>query len=152
MNESYVVAVNRGSIRIYQPEQPPGQTTPGYRLVQSLDVPEGRMPYNQMDTDQAGRFPSHPQQGGNYRGMSIDERLPHQREHEKRVIEEVARQVNGFLQAHPGAAWDFAAPPGVHQGVLEQLSPEVRDRIRRALTKDLTNLPAPELREHLAAR
>lgn len=151
MNERYVVAVNRGSIRIYQHEQPPGQMTPGYRPVQSLDVPAGRMSYNQNDTDQAGRFPSNPQQGGNYRGMSIDERLPMQRENEKRVIEDVAREVETFLAAHPGAEWDFAAPPGVHHAVLDNLSDGVKQRLRLALTKDLTNLPVPELREHLTA-
>ncbi len=151
MNERYAVTLNRGSIRIYKVEQPVGQTTPGFQPVQQLDIPAGRTPFNQYDTDQAGRHPSQPQQGGNYKGMSIDERLPGERENEKRVFDEVAREVNAFLAEHPAAEWDYAAPPGVHQAVLERLSPDVRQRIRQALTKDLTNMPAGELRTHFSA-
>ena len=150
MTETYAVALNRGSIRIYQHSQPVGQSTPGLQPVQQLDLPAGRTKFNQYLTDQAGRHPSQPQQGGAYKGMSIDERLPGQEEHEKRVFDELAREVEAFFREHAGAEWDFAAPPGVHQAVLERLSPELRQRIRRALTKDLTNLPPAELRQHLA--
>lgn len=150
MNERYVVAVNRGSIRIYQHTQPVGQMTPGFTPVHQLDFPAGRNRFNQYMTDQAGRFPSHPASGSSA-GMSIDERLPGQEEHQKRAVQEVAREVEAFLQGDPGAEWDFAAPPGVHHAVLECLSPAVRQRLRRALAKDLTNQPVRELREHFAA-
>lgn len=150
MNERYVVAANRGSIRIYQHRQEIGQTTPGFALVQQLDLPGGRAPFNAYLTDQAGRFPSQPD-SGSYKGMSIDERLPGQEEHEKRAIDEVARNVEAFLEAHRPATWDFAAPPGVHHAVLERISPAVRQRLRRTLAKDLTKQPVTELREHFSA-
>jgi hypothetical protein len=146
----FAVALNRGSIRIYEHSQPVGQTTPGLKPVQRLDIPAGRSKFNHYETDQAGRFPSQPHQGP-YEGMSIDERLPGQNEHEKRVFDEVAREVEAFFSAHPDAQWDYAAPPGVHQAVLERLSSPLKQRIRKALTKDLTNLPPTEVREHFTA-
>jgi hypothetical protein len=150
MPERFAVALNRGSIRIYRHSQPVGQTTPGLQPVQQLDIPAGRTKFNHYLTDQAGRHPSQPHQGP-HEGMSIDERLPGQQEHEKRVFDEVAREVEAFFSAHPQAEWDFAAPPGVHQAVMERLSDGLRQRIRRALTKDLTNLPPAEVREHFTA-
>jgi hypothetical protein len=150
MPERFAVALNRGSIRIYRHSQPVGQTTPGLQPVQHLDIPAGRTKFNHYATDQAGRHPSQPHQGP-YEGMSIDERLPEQQEHEKRVFDEVAREVEAFFAAHPQAEWDFAAPPGVHQAVKGRLSEGLRQRIRRALTKDLTNLPPAEVREHFTA-
>jgi hypothetical protein len=148
MNERYIVAVNRGTVRIYEQSQPVGQTSLGLKSVLSLDIPGGRSRYQDTLTYQAGRHPSQPQQGGNFRGMSIDERLPGQQEHEKRAIEEVVREVEAFLSVHPNATWDFAAPAGVHQSVLEKIAPQYRNRIGRALTKDLTNMPPAELRTH----
>lgn len=150
MAERFAVALNRGSIRFYEHSHPVGQTTPALRPVQSLDVPAGRRGYQDTVPYQAGRHPSNPQSGSNYEGMSIDERLPGQEEQERRAFDEVAREVEAFFAARPNCEWDYAAPPGVHQAVLERLSPQVKQRIRRQLTKDLTNMPPHELREHFS--
>jgi hypothetical protein len=82
--------------------------------------------------------------------MSIDERLPMQREESRRRAREIAAEIDGFFQQRPESSWDFAAGPELNGTVLELLSPAVRQRVRRTLTKDLVNQRGDEVRAHFA--
>lgn len=119
--------------------------TPRLAIAHAVDLLEGQGNYWDRDTDQAGRF-----QGskGRPNGMSIDERLPMQEERQRRVIDQVAETIDKFMGARPGAAWHFAAGPGLHNAVLEKLSPLVRDQLDRSVQKELANVPPAELRGH----
>ncbi len=77
--------------------------------------------------------------------MSIDERLPMQREYERRRIAELAVEINSFLASRPGASWDFAATPEIHSEVLENISDDARKRLRHSLHKDLTKQSSADL-------
>lgn len=156
MSEHYLVTANQGHLRIFQHRRPPGQTTAAYDEVQALDYPAGVKGYTSRETDMAGRF-----QGSKHQasapgspvartGMSTDERLPMQREEERRRAREIAETVSGFLQSHPAATWDFAAGPGLHTAVLEFLSAEVRGRLKHSLSKDLVHQPTTTLQTHFA--
>jgi hypothetical protein len=101
----------------------------------------------------AGRFPGArgAQKGGPAQpGMSIDERLPMKEEADRRRAQQLAAEVEHFFAQRPGASWDFAAGPELHRAVLEQLSPPTRQRLRRAVPKDLVNQNPAELREQFA--
>lgn len=156
MSEHYLITANQGHLRIFQHRRPPGQTTPAYDEVQALDFPAGVKGYTSRETDMAGRF-----QGSKHQsnapgapmarsGMSTDERLPMQREEERRRAREIAETVDGFLQSRPAATWDFAAGPGLHTAVVEFLSPAVRDRLKIAVSKDLVHQPTSSLQTHFA--
>jgi hypothetical protein len=80
--------------------------------------------------------------------MSIDERLPLQRESDRRRIDDVAQAIDSFLMAQPNATWDFAAGPSAHNAILDQLAPQTRARLRNSVSKDLVNQPLTELRGH----
>ncbi len=82
--------------------------------------------------------------------MSIDERLPMQREEEGRRAKELAAEINAFFEQRPGATFDFAAGPELNGTVLELFLPAVRQRVRRSVSKDLVNQPTDELRAHFA--
>ena len=152
MSEHYIVAADHGHLRIFRFQQPPGQTTPAFEEVQALDFPAGRQSYTDRDTDRAGRFQSSKHQARGpgapiaRTGMSIDERLPMQREEERRQATNVSEAIDSFLQARPDATWDFAAGPEIHKVVLEALAPSSRARLRKAVTKDLVHQPAEALK------
>ncbi len=104
----------------------------------------------------AGRFPGSKNQpgapgGGARGGMSIDERMPMHREEDRRRARDVAAEIETFFAARPAATWDFAGAPEFHKTVVEQLSPRVRERLRRTIAKDLVNQRNEKLRAHLAA-
>lgn len=154
MNSHYLVIADRAHLRIFAERSAIGQTTPGLEQVQSLDFPGGRSDYTDADTDVAGRFNSSNHQGrapgapAARSGMSIDERLPMQREAERRQVETVAQAIESFLATQPDATWDFAAGPSSHNAILEKLSPQSRSRLQNSLSKDLVNQPLSGLRDH----
>ncbi|MEO6005871.1 MAG: host attachment protein [Opitutus sp.] len=120
-SEHYIVTANHGHLRIFRFQQPTGHSPPAFEEVQSLDFPAGRQSYTDRDTDMAGRFQGSKQQGRGpgaptaRTGMSIDERLPMQREEERRQVTNVSETIDSFLQARPEATWDFAAGPEIHR-------------------------------------
>jgi hypothetical protein len=82
--------------------------------------------------------------------MSIDERLPMQREEERRRTRDIATAIESFFAGRADATWDFAGAQDFHRTVLEQLSSRVRQQLRRTIAKDLVNQPNEQLRAHFA--
>jgi hypothetical protein len=156
MREHYVVTADSGHLRIYMERNSPGQRAPGLDRVEAMDFPQGRKSSAERETDMAGRFASSKHQmaaPGNptaRTGMSIDERLPMQREDARRRAKELASEIEAFLQQRPVATWDFAAGPELNSAVMELLSPAVRRRVRRSLMKDLVNQHGDDVRAHFA--
>ena len=156
MREHYVVTADHGHLRIYVERNAPGQRAPALDQVEALDFPPGKKGYADRDTDMAGRFASSKHQTSApgspmaRTGMSIDERLPMQREESRRRAKELAAEIDGFFRQRRDATWDFAAGPELNSTVLELLSPAVRQRIRRSLAKDLVNQRGDEVRAHFA--
>jgi hypothetical protein len=158
MSEHYIITADQGHLRIFQEQRPAGQMTPGLEEIQAMDFPAGVKQYTDNDTDMAGRFQGSKQQGAGpgapmaRMGMSIDERLPMQREMERRRIRNLAEAIDAFLLARPKASWDFAAAPAVHNAVLDAVSAHARGRLRQALPKDLVHQRTEDLRAHFAER
>lgn len=151
MNDHYIITADRGHLRIFGQRLAPGQLTPALDEVQAMDFPHGKASYTVDSTDVAGRFQGSRSQGRGpgaptaRTGMSIDERLPMQSEEDRREITDLVAQIERFLQHRPGATWDFAAGPTVHNALLKQLSPATKSRLRRSVSKDLVNQPTTEL-------
>lgn len=159
MSEHYIITVDHGHLRIYAERHPPGQQSPALEQVEAMDFPAGKNSYTDRETDVAGRFPGskknvagpgNPSGQPGRTGMSIDERLPMQREEERRRVKDLAAEVEAFLVGRPEASWDFAAGPALHNAVLELLSRSVRERLRRSVSKDLVNQRVDEVRAHFA--
>jgi hypothetical protein len=158
MSEHFVITADHGHLRIFQQREAPEQSTAALDEIQAEDFPAGLRGYVQRDTDMAGRFQSSAHQGRGpgaptaRQGMSVDERLPMQREEERRQLRDLAAGIEQFLSQHPTATWDFAAGPEIHHAVLEALSPAVRGRLGKTVTKDLVHQPAADLIGHFAGR
>lgn len=157
MSEHFIVTLDYAHLRIFAERHPPGQHSPALEQVVALDFAGGKQSYTDRDSDMAGRFPSsrHPGAGagspaGARAGMSIDERLPMQREETRRRARELAVEVDQFLQQRPESSWDFAAGPELNHVVLELLSPGVRQRMKRSVAKGLVKQRADEVRAHFA--
>jgi hypothetical protein len=156
MSEHYIVTLDHGHLRIYAEQMPPGQSTPRLEQIEAMDFPLGKQSYTDRDTDMAGRFGSSKQPGPGpglptgRQGMSIDERLPMEREETRRRAKELAAEIDSFFQKRPEATWDFAAGPELNGTVLELISPAVRQRVRRSVAKDLVNQRLDEVRAHFA--
>jgi hypothetical protein len=158
MSEHFVITADHGHLRVFQQREVPEHSSPALDEIQAEDFPAGFRSYVQRDTDRAGRFQSSKHQGRGpgaptaRQGMSVDERLPMQREEERRQLRDLAAAIEDFLVRYPHATWDFAAGPEVHNAVLEALSPAIRTRLQKTVTKDLAHQPPADLIGHFAAR
>jgi hypothetical protein len=156
MSEHFIVTADQGHLRIYAERHPPGQFSPSLEQVESMDFPGGKHSYTARETDMAGRFSNSKTHGPGAglptgrQGMSIDERLPMQREEARRRAKEIAAEIGSFLQRRPDASWDFAAGPDLNGAVLDLLPASVRQRLRRSVSKDLVNQRVDEVRAHFA--
>jgi hypothetical protein len=161
MSDHYFVTADHGHLRIYLERRAPGQREPGLEQVEAMDFPAGRQSYVARDTSMAGRFQSSKHQsnapgapGGiaaGRTGMSIDERLPMQREEEKRRARDVVAEIESFLAGRRDATWDFACAPELHNTVLEQLSDRVRQQLKHSVAKNLVNQRSEDVRAHFLA-
>jgi hypothetical protein len=144
--DHFVAVIDRAHLRIYHLHTPETGGPVQFELADAFDFPAGHLGYTDRDTDQAGRFPGAVGRGG---GGSIDERLPMQAEQERRLAADLAEHLERFLRAHPEATWDFAAGPGLHHAVLDNLSPPVRVRLGVAVVKELIHQTPVQLRSQL---
>jgi hypothetical protein len=158
MSEHFCVAADHAHIRFFRQQQAPGQHEADLEQVQALDFPAGRQSYTDRDSDMAGRFQSSKHQsvapgapGGiaaGRTGMSIDERLPMQREEERRRARDVANEIENFFAGRTDFTWDLAIAPAMHHEIVDQLPEKLRGHLRRVMTKDLVNQRAEDIRAH----
>jgi hypothetical protein len=139
--EHFVAVLDRAHLAIYQARNGGRASRARFERVETVNLPAGTQGYTDRDSDQAGRFGARVGPGGG----SIDERLPMQNEHERRLAAELATRLGQFLEKHPGATWDYAAGPAMHRAVLDRLPRHVLDRLGVAVHKEFTHQTAAEL-------
>lgn len=143
----FVAVLDRAHLHIYRLREDDEPARAQFELAESFELPAGREHYTDRDTDQAGRFRARIGPGG----ASIDERLPMQTEQERRLAAELADHLERFLVERSDATWDYSAGPGLHQAVLDRLSPSVRSRLEVALVKELVHQTPAQLRSYFTS-
>ncbi|MEZ5405212.1 MAG: host attachment protein [Verrucomicrobiia bacterium] len=135
-----IITTNLGHLKVYQVEKEMGQSTPTVRLVQELNFPDAHRHYDDMVTDQAGRFPI--ANGANSSAMAIGEENDFEIEVKRRLIDQIVINMEKFLHNGQGAKdWNFAAPSAINHAILEKLPVTMKQKLRKNLDKDLTKIP-----------
>lgn len=119
-------------------------------LIDEMEFPEAHGRFVDKVTDMAGRFPV---TGGPGQGMAMSrgEALTAEIETQRRLVKLIAERIASVLNSERPEYWHFAANPGVHQAILDELAPELRDRAVRHVHADLTKVPAAEVLAHFTA-
>jgi len=136
-----IIAANLGHLKAFRVAETP-MGTRRLELIKEIEFPEAHGRIQDRITDMAGRFP-----GGDGTGLSVanGEALKAELEVQRRLIKLVAEQIEGILNSERPEYWHLAATSEIHQALLKELLPELRQRIVRHVQSDLTNVPAPEL-------
>ncbi|MDX2186019.1 MAG: host attachment protein [Opitutaceae bacterium] len=142
-----LVLADHGHLRIYRLLPSPGRNKAHLEVALSADYPRGHEQYFEEDSDKAGRFPGNSVRG-HHRQMSIDERLPMQREHEQRIVRDLSEQIEGYMVTAPDLAWYLSASPQLEHSILQELSPGVRSRLISSAGKNLIGMPVDEIVAH----
>jgi len=145
MNTIIVVA-NLGLLRAYRVAETP---TRGRKLdlVEAVAFPEAHGRYADKVTDMAGRFPVS-ERSGHASAMSTAESLRVGLETERRLEKLAAEQIETVLEREQPEWWNFAASSEIQKAILNQVAPELRERLVRTVPADLTKAPPAEVLEH----
>jgi hypothetical protein len=124
MHEHFIIAVDRGRLRIFAERPVDRGLAPRLEVVESVEFPAA-----------APRDTTGAEDGGS-EGL-----------HRTDVL---TAEVDAFLRERPLASWDFAGMPGLYDLIVERLAPEARRRLKRAWSADVFDRNAEDVRVHFA--
>jgi hypothetical protein len=135
--DTIIIAVDLGHFKAYKV----GKTKLGnskMRLIESYDSIEAHGKLLDRITDQAGRFRMNGGKGGNSKVKGYGEPHNMKLEEEKRLIKLIAKDINTIIGREKCEAWCFAAPAELNNRIVENLLPDVRAKLGKNVTCNLT--------------
>ncbi len=143
----WVVVVNKGELKAYEAKPRTLEAEAGLKedevkleLLSDKDYIATHKKLHEMLTDEAGRF-----KGDATKGASRGEEHNLEEEIEKRVLEDIAKDVNELEQKAPRKLF-LALNEEIANFVLERIN---QDKIVKIVKKDLVKLPKEELLEKI---
>jgi hypothetical protein len=140
---SFVIVADRGSLKAYQVNETPTRG-PRLKLIQAFDLADAHGRLADKLTDFAGRFPVTEGAGAHRGPASIGERKL-ETEIERRIYRQLADEIAKLVRHDGVEGWSFAAAPEIHQAIVDQLPPAVRDRIVEHVKADLVKVEPAKL-------
>jgi hypothetical protein len=126
---SLIIVADRGSLRAYRVQETPTRG-PHLKLVQAFEITDVM---NAASTRHTTPMTDWPQL---------------EAEMDRRICKELATEIAKIVERNPGGGWSFAAPESIYAKIIEQLPPEIRERILEHVESDLVKLPAAALPSH----
>jgi hypothetical protein len=126
---SLIIVADRGSLRAYRVEETPTRG-PHLELVQAFDVTDV---INAASTRHTTPMTDWPQL---------------EAEINRRICKELAAEIAKIVERDTGEGWSFAASESIYAKIVEQLPPEIQERIVEHVESDLVKLPAAALLSH----
>ena len=126
---SLIIVADRGSLRAYRVQETPTRG-PHLELVQAFEVTDVMNAPSERHTTPMTDWPQL------------------EAEMDRRVCKELATEIAKIVERNPGGGWSFAAPKSIYAKVIEQLPPEIRERIVEHVESDLVKLPPAALISH----
>jgi hypothetical protein len=126
---SLIVVADRGTLRAYRVQETPTRG-PHLELVQAFEVTDVMEAASTQHETPMTDWPEL------------------EAEMNRRVCKELAIEIAKTVERNAGKGWSFAAPEAIHRKIVEQLPPEIRERIVEHLGSDLVKLPSAALLSH----
>jgi hypothetical protein len=143
-----VVVTDLGSLKAYRVTYTRVRGTPRLELVESFEPASAHEKLTDRLSDQAGRY----RVPGGRMAMSYGENHKIQLELRKRLVKQLARQLNTLLREDGLDACYLAASKEINHQLLNELEPPLRRKITKNVPADLTKLDKSELLERLVNR
>jgi len=140
-----IVTVDLGHFRAYRVTYDP-LGRPVTDLIESYDSIEGHGRLSEKLSDTAGRL----LRGGGKRDVAKGYGEPHHLESEirKKLIRMIALDINALIKSEACEGWYLAAGEKISEELINKLEPEVKSRLLRNITADLTTIPVSEIVSH----
>ncbi|MDA8077351.1 MAG: host attachment protein [Nitrospiraceae bacterium] len=137
-----IIVADLGHFKAYRVVKNPLES-PRVELIENYDSIEAHGRFAEKVTDTAGRFGM----AGGRKGAAKGYGEPHHMELEmqKKVVKLIAGDINAIIAREGYPRWYLAAEKRIHSQVLENLNPEVKTKLVKKITSDLTKTKAPDI-------
>ncbi|MEA3418355.1 MAG: host attachment protein [Campylobacterota bacterium] len=148
-----VILANLGEMKVYDAMPRDLEAEAGVKpknvkldLVDNRDYVLTHWKLHEIVTDQAGRFKGGSQGRGTFSRGSIGERHSLEQEIEEKVVQEVAKDISQIVMDKK-ASWYLAMPETIYKRVMDIISPAAKEKLVKALDKDMMKCDKTELIE-----
>lgn len=145
MKNKIVVVTDLGSLKAYQLVNAQPGVSPRLELIEELQLNGAHQKLTEQVSDLGGRFGK----GGQGNGTSAGERHNIELEHRKRLVKQLTEKLSHLLRADGVDGCFFAASKEINHPITEALAPQLRAKLLKNLSADLTKLSKTELLERL---
>jgi hypothetical protein len=143
MNDTVIVATDLGTFKAYRLQRT-DRNTPRLEVIEEMKFVDAHGKLADKLTDQAGRYKV-PSQS---MAMSYGERQKIELELHRRLIKQAAEQLRDVVMNRDVETCYFAASPEINDQILNQAGPDVRRKIEKNVSCNLTNTDKGELLRH----
>ena len=146
MDKIIIITVDLGHFKAYKITKDPLETSPGITLIESYDTIDGHGKLGDKLSDAAGRFG----RGGGKEepAKGSGERHNIELETEKRLMKMLAKDIDTVIVSEKCDKWYLAAGEKINRQIIESLKPEVKARLFKNITANLTKIGKSEILSH----
>ncbi len=137
MDKIIIIVADQGHFKAYKVTKDPLES-PRITLIESYDSIEGHGKLGEKLSDAAGRF----RRGGGKEeaAKGSGERHNIELETEKRLTKMIAKDIDALIVSEKCERWHLAAGEKINRRIIERLKPEVKAKLDKNITADLTGI------------
>ncbi len=145
--EKLIVTADLGHFKAYRFISDPKELqSPRVEPLKSFDLMGARKKLSEQVSDSAGRFKRSDRRTDDVRA-GYGERHNIETENERRLIKRIAENIATILGKAKVDEWNLAAGVKINSAILQELSPEIKEKLTRNLKSNLINASKAELVE-----
>jgi hypothetical protein len=144
-----IIAVDLGHFKAYRLTKDPYEKSPKTELIGSYDSIPARLKLSDKLSDAAGRFRLSGGRNGKAAGFGEAHNL--ETEEEKRLIKQIAEDINQLVRRENCESWYLAAARNINSQIVDNLEPSVKAKMEKNLPCNLTKAGKGDLLDHFAA-
>lgn len=137
-----IILADLGHFKAYKVTQNPLES-PRISLIKSYDSLEGHSKLGEKLSDSAGRFIG----GGGKKEVAKGYGEPHNLELEiqKKLVKMIAKDITTLITKEDCNKWYLAAGKKINRQIIDNLKPEIRSRLDKNITANLTKIAKSEI-------
>jgi len=146
MEKTIIITADLGHFKAYRVTKDPPDISPRVTLIESYDSIEGHGKLGDKLSDAGGRFR---RSGGKDEvSKGSGERHNIELEIEKKLSKMIAKDIDALIEREDCDKWYLASGKKINRQIIDNLKPEVKDRLVKNITANLTGVGKSEILSH----
>ena len=146
MDRIIIITADLGHFKAYRVTQDPPDISPRVTLIESYDSIEGYGKLGDKLSDAGGRFRKSGSKNEVAKGSG--ERHNIKLEMEKKLLKMIAMDIDDIIESEDCDEWYLASGKKINRKIINNLKTEVKDRLVKNITANLTGVARSEILSH----